>query len=62
MTDAESQMAAIIASVEASNEMADQLDRLKVNLESRGWSSAASETASITITNSLLHLTLAGHR
>lgn len=58
MSDAEAQMAAVMVAVEASNDMADHLDRLKKNLEGRGWSPTASETASITITNTLLQLSM----
>lgn len=60
MTDAEAQMAAVMANVEATNDMAEQLDRLKTNLESRGWSTPAAETASLTITNTLLQLAAIG--
>ncbi|MEW1990760.1 hypothetical protein [Microbacterium sp. NPDC078849] len=60
MTDAEQQMAAVMANLEATNDMADQLDRLKTSLEGRGWSTPAAETASLTITNTLLQLAAIG--
>lgn len=58
MTDAEAQMAQVMAAVEASSDMADILDRLKVNLEQRGWTPTAAETAAITITNTQIQLVM----
>lgn len=40
--------------LEANNDLANQLDTLKKNLEDRGWSSPAAEQASITMTHLIL--------
>ena len=52
----------VLASVEATNELADRLDLLKTSLEERGWSPAAAQHASVTMTNTMFMVTFAGGR
>lgn len=46
----------ILANLEATSAVADQLDHLKTGLEQRGWSTPAAEHASIVITQTLFHM------
>ncbi|MFJ4173362.1 hypothetical protein [Microbacterium sp. NPDC089696] len=43
-----------VKQIEASNDVADMLDRLKVGLEERGWSTPAAENASTIINNTII--------
>ncbi len=52
----------ILATIEATSDMADRLDSLKVNLEQRGWSPVSAEHASITMLNTSMQLATFGAR